>query len=257
MHGGLGNQLFQYAAGRSLADKLNTALVVVADMDGTPQSRESPRRPFALPLFGRARYTHSPAFPDYAYLSDRESNYVRYKIGKIIGSKYVCRNKKHPAYEASVHRRPIGTCLQGHYQEHRYFSDNSKKIRDYLSFTTPLTGANMELARQIRQDCNAVSLHFRRGDYLKPPFDRHMEKVSMSYYQRATNHIADKTGGTLKLYVFSDDIEWVRRNCRFDWPTQFVGINDGSNPYYDLYLQSLCAHNIIANSTMSWWGGGG
>ena len=181
---------------------------------------------------------------------ERGENYLGYKIQKIFGSKYICQDKKHPYYDAAVLQRPAGSFLQGYYQDFRYFSDN-EAIRDDLSFTLPLAGANADKASQIRQDCNSVSLHFRRTDYLNPQISNFIATCPMAYYQRATNHIASKTGGPLKLYAFSDDVEWVRRNARFDWTTEFVDINDVLNAHYDLYLQSLCAHNIIANSTMS------
>ena len=90
----------------------------------------------------------------------------------------------------------------------------------------------------------------RGTDYLTPEMSG-ISACSMAYYERTTNHIARKTGGSLKLYVFSDGVEWARRNARLDGPNEFVNINDVFNAHYDLYLQSLCAHNVIANSTMS------
>ncbi len=255
--GGLGNQLFQYATARTIADRLCVELVCVTKWFGSKGNVTnpiSPQRAFGLKHFKHARYSVMENVPRHVLNPfSKSNNYVLYKIRKILVSKYTHSEIKCSSYDDSVHRIPSGVMLKGYYQNFRYFQHNQKRIKDDLVFTTPLTSANAELSDKIQQDSNSISLHFRRMDYLNPVIQHRMATCSMEYYRRALSYIFDKTGGGCKLYLFSDDIEWVKHNVDFDFRMEFVDINDNKNGHFDLHLQSLCSHNIIANSTMSLW----
>lgn len=99
---------------------------------------------------------------------------------------------------------------------------------------------------------NSVSVHIRRGDYLLRKHSKIHGLCSLEYYLQAIQFIKSKSKDPV-FYFFSDDIPWARENfCNPSY--KFVDCNSGSNSCLDLYLMSQCKHNIIANSTFSWWG---
>ena len=123
--------------------------------------------------------------------------------------------------------------LNGYWQSQKYFYDISSKIRKELS-------SNLD----ISQDENSVSIHVRRTDYLNL---QHIHPVqTVEYYQNAI----DEIGPVDKIYVFSDDISWCETNLKFN-NVEFVKNNTA---IFDMWKMSACTHNIIANSSFSWWG---
>ena len=252
--GGIGNQMFQYAAGRSLADKLNCDLVLDTSYFASKNNLNgvSPVREYCLNHF-QVRVAKKKELSVIYYKRD---NWLRYKIQKIFGNQsYVYKEKTFPFYDDSLQHRPIGTYLIGEFQSHKYFFKNEKRIENDLVFTTPLAGANADLAAQIAETPNSISLHFRRGDYLVPPFSKALANCPMEYYQMAANHIAQKMrGGQITCFIFSNDVEFVRNNLNIGHKAIIVDANDEKTGHFDMHLQSLCHHNIIANSSMSWWG---
>ena len=118
-----------------------------------------------------------------------------------------------------------------------------------------LNAQNRELLAQIAA-CGdaAVFAHVRRGDYTLESTRRIFGLCSLDYYARAEKMIAERIGVTPHLFVFSDDMEWVRANYRSDFPLTYVDINSGNKPYLDINLMRSCRHGITANSTFSWWG---
>jgi hypothetical protein len=112
----------------------------------------------------------------------------------------------------------------------------------------------LEWLDQVRSG-NSVSVHVRRGDYARNPQASKFHGVlNPEYYLQALSHLTRKYG-SLEVFVFSDDLEWVRGNIRFDAPTHYVEGNARDASHIDMLLMSNCAHNIIANSTFSWWAG--
>ena len=255
LSGGIGNQLFQYSAGRSLADKLNCDLKVDLSWFYSKRNLESnisPKRSYCLNHFNNTRFILSSDYPNVIY--EKERNYIRHKLQKMFGyPKHIYIEKTFPFYDSSINEVSKGMYLIGEFHSERYFKSNEKKIREDLKFTTPLNDANLELKSQILDVKNSVSIHIRRGDYLKPPFNKKLVTCTMEYYQNAANYISDKVSSSLNFFIFSNDPEWVKKNLNLDYKFTIVDINKEDYGHFDLVLQSLCSHNIIANSTMSWW----
>ena len=99
----------------------------------------------------------------------------------------------------------------------------------------------------------SISLHIRRGDYLTPENAETHCLCSPSYYQNAIQYIVQRVENP-HFFIFSDDITWVFDNFKMPYPYTIVNVNDSYTGYYDLELMRNCKHNIIANSTFSWWG---
>ena len=139
--------------------------------------------------------------------------------------------------------------MVGRYQEYYYLENIKEDILKDFSFSqnTPIS-VNRYKSGIIMN--NSVSIHIRRGDYTgKKEFDI----CTMTYYKNAIDYIQNKEKN-LVYYIFSDDLEWTKSN--FDFLDNHYIVDNSqydSSDYYDLYLMSICKHNIIPNSTFSWW----
>ena len=112
--------------------------------------------------------------------------------------------------------------------------------------------ANQAASLAIRA-CESVSVHIRRGDYLSnPAFYRFHGVCAVEYYEAAVGHLAGAVENPC-FFLFSDDLDWARRNLRLDYPVTYVDHNGEDKDYEDLRLMSQCKHHIIANSSFSWW----
>jgi hypothetical protein len=141
--------------------------------------------------------------------------------------------------------------LSGFWQSERYFANHGHQLRTDLVLKKPLPSAAVKLAVQMASS-PSVAMHVRRGDYLTDPKALVKHGVtSAHYYQTALQLMIEKLGG-VDLYVFSDDPDWVRTNIQH---SNIIFVSDfGFSAEQDLWLISVCQHQIIANSSFSWWG---
>ena len=142
--------------------------------------------------------------------------------------------------------------LQGYWQSEKYFYD----IRDILLNELTLKfDPDRDNKKHLKDIINSesVSIHVRRGDYVKNPHTRAYHGIcSLDYYKRALKKIGSLVENP-KYYVFSDDPDWTKENLKIKGKVVFI-INNSNKEYEDLRLMRACKHNIIANSTFSWWG---
>ena len=136
-----------------------------------------------------------------------------------------------------------------HYQTEKYFKDIENELRKDYTFPLIIDNENKQILDKIK-NTNSISLHIRRGDYITSKSFK--EICSMNYYKNAIE-IIYKNVKKPYFFIFSNDINWCRKN--FDMENIiFIDNNKGKNSYKDMQLMSSCKHNIIANSTFSWWG---
>jgi hypothetical protein len=139
--------------------------------------------------------------------------------------------------------------LDGYWQNELYFKDIEKTIRSDFQFVRPIDERNKNIAELIKNS-NSVSIHIRRGDYINNQL--YSGICTEDYYQKAIRFINAKLKNKT-FFVFSDDIQWCKSHFNSD-NFHFVQGNEGTNSYKDMQLMSYCKHNIIANSSFSWWG---
>jgi len=240
LFGGAGNQMFQYAAGRALADKLGCAL----QLDNRYVAGSADRGD-CFAHYTQARFTRDGALPP-----AKADGMLRYGLWRGLGRAPRIYREKTLGFDPGLLRLSPGQYLHGYWQSERYFADIADQIRADLTFTTVLDGPNAEVAAQIAQAALPVALHVRRGDYIAAGA---YAAMTPEYYRRAAAHIAEVSGGAPTCFVFSNDPGWARENLNLGFETVVVDINDETTGHFDLHLQSLCAHNVIANSTFSWW----
>lgn len=242
LFGGAGNQLFQYAAGRALADHLGTDLAVDKRY---------------LPLGGKTRadcFLHhkSARFVDNVALPPAKMDgAVKYAAWRALGRNPRFHREEGLGFNADFFDLSDGVYLHGYWQSERYFENIAAQLRGDLRMTTPLDEANAEMAARIGQADGSVSAHVRRGDYVG---DGSYAICAPEYYRDGVARIAEETGKAVTVFVFSNDPDWARENLELGAETVIVDINDETKGHFDLHLQTLCDHNIIANSTFSWWG---
>lgn len=141
----------------------------------------------------------------------------------------------------------------GTWQSEMYFKDISKEIIETFQFNKDLISTYTLSILEKMKNHVTVGLHVRRGDYLNKAFiDGFGKCCNLQYYQNAIQIITTQVKNPLFL-IFSDDILWCKENIKVK-QCLYIDKNIGENSWQDMYLMSKCSHNIIANSTFSWWG---
>lgn len=126
---------------------------------------------------------------------------------------------------------------------------NRKAVLKRFTFKTNSLNAYTKRLSNEMKSCQSVAIHLRRTDYIDIP---EFNTYGLDYYYNAIKYI-ESICGPCKVFVFSDDIEWCRQNINFA-DVVFVDGNQGDDYWQDMYLMTQCNHNVIANSTFSWWG---
>lgn len=247
--GGLGNQMFQYAAARRLA--LKRGMPLKLDLSAFPSD---PLRDFSLAPFNvQAQFATAQELAKVkgkSFAGRLES--VLFRLRRKV-TWTVMTEKGLSPFKPALLRASGNVYLAGYWQDERYFLDAADTIRADLTLKEALSPESRAVAGQI-QSTESVSMHIRRGDYVSNPKTYRLHGVcSMAYYQQSVDLIAEKIAMP-HFFIFSDDPGWVRDNFRLEHPATFVTHNGLDRDYEDLHLLSLCRHHIIANSSFSWWG---
>ena len=182
----------------------------------------------------------------------RIANVLSIKTGfpGIQTSRYFIENEY--SYNASIENTGKDCFLSGYWQSSRYFMAIEFLIREEFKFQKVSDKKNVNKVAQIKNE-NSVSLHIRRKDFVNNKYHDIHGTCSIEYYLKAVKYIADMIKSP-HFFIFSDDIEWAGTNLNLAFPYEFVSGNTGELSYIDMQLMSLCKHNIIANSSFSWWG---
>lgn len=251
--GGLGNQMFQYAAARSLSFEHQTKLKL--------DTRE-----FAYHGFRKYSLNHFNIQEEFASKREIENllGYYKCKAAKLMkflrldaSAQIIHFNniveEKNLFFDKDFLFNPDDTYLKGYWQSEKYFSDIKDIIRQEFSFKAAQAKTNAEISESIR-NTESVSIHFRRADYVNNPITNEYHGLcDISYYKTAIELILEKVSNPC-FFVFSDEPEWVKENFSINFPTTIVTHNGSLHAHEDLRLMTQCKHNIIANSSFSWWG---
>jgi len=237
LHGRLGNQMFQYAAARGLAARLGVP--VALDPRGAIRRGEGVlTRVFDLPLAEPARLP-----------PDRHARPLSYAAWRLFGRSPRFRRERGLGYNPAIETWGDDSYLHGYWQSERYFAHVAGAIRRDFAFPAFSTTQNAEMAARIDETL-AISLHVRRGDYVT--LGAHTV-CDAAYYSRALDAVLDGPDGTPTVFVFSDDPDWAKQNLPLPVEKVVVDFNGPGTDFEDMRLMSLCRHNIIGNSSFSWW----
>lgn len=250
--GGLGNQMFQYAAARSLEEFHCTDLKLDLGWYSQKFDINTTLRNYELQCFKlNAMIANEKEKEGFA----KRNASKWYKLCE----KFKPISRKRVYYEPYYHYNPKFFCLSknvylyGYYQSEKYFKSIRNILLTEFNWKTLPSGKNKEVLELIDKT-ESVSLHIRRGDYISNSTANKQHGVcSLSYYQKCLADIK-KHLTTPHFFVFSDDIPWAKENLKVDAETTFVDHNNIDHGFEDMRLMSHCKHNIIANSSFSWWG---
>lgn len=233
--GGLGNQMFQAAAGLALAERLGADLVI----DMSYYAKDRRERGFALDVFplvgdGMAAVT----------MPNRVWSKLR-TLAHLPGASRVYREPDF-GYDPAFETLTAPVSLDGYFQSERYFADAADTIRAAFAPPEPADTASLDIAAAGPFGV----LHVRRGDYLTAANQALFTSLDAGYYGRALNELPDD----LPVVVLSDDVRWAHDNIEARQALIFPGLERPRPPLADLWLMSRASHHIIANSSFSWWG---
>lgn len=251
--GGLGNQMFQYAAGRALAARRGGDFAIDRGDFAVYRTHAYGLHNFALEVADVP-----PALvprPAGQGIWPRCRGRVRDLVDRVAGRPPLTKVvEAGQTFDPAVAGLPDNVYLDGYWQSERYFADHADLIRADFAIRAAPSPENRRWLEMIGQG-KAVSLHVRRGDYVTSAAANTVHGTcDLDYYDRAVADMRTRLGDPV-FFVFSDDPAWVRDNLRFDGATHhFVANNDAATNYEDLRLMAACDHHVIANSTFSWWG---
>lgn len=217
LQGGLGNQLFQWAVSKSLSNKYNTDI-----------------------YFETSYFIGISSGPVTKWELDIDK--LNIDVNTSMGNTL---DKKLSIVNDNFHFQEIenDSFLDGYWQSERYFKDIEPEIRELLKM--PIETKEYILEKYPILNSNTVSMHIRRGDYIN--LQNYHPLQTLEYYEKAYNILNESN---INVIIFSNDIEWCKSNLFFENMT-FI---ENETNITDLYIMSLCKHNIIANSSFSWWG---
>jgi len=248
---GLGNQLFQYAAGKSLAERLGASLKLDIRWYES-ESKSHTKRIYALGRFG---VREELADPEEARRFRGTSLYargVRHFFAADRRLRYRRIERREDYFDSPALARLKGIYLQGFWQSEDFFCDQADAVRAALSEPIAMAAPGDPVARKLYEE-ESVAVHVRRGDYAtNPVYAASYGLCEPSYYEAAARHILERKPAA-RFFVFSDDQAWAASNLRLPGPTEFVSAPDEGDGFGDFKLMRTCRHFIISNSTFSWW----
>lgn len=246
LSGGLGNQMFQYAAGRSLAVRLGVPLVLDLSWFGGQAERQFALAPFRIEAMQRSLCSWLP--PRSRALTSR---FFRRWLPRIMDVPVWREPHFHYSTEFATMSGPV--FLEGYWQSERFFREiRSLLLREFVLWES-LPTACAKLLDEINK-CDAICIHVRRGDYLSNPVAAKVHGTcTVGYYRSGIGELCQGLTSP-HCFVFSDDPDWVRAFLAFDCPMTVVDLNGSKDAHLDLVLMAACRHFLIANSSLSWWG---
>lgn len=236
VEGGLGNQMFQYALYVFFANRnINTKADISKFKDYKLHNGYELERIFNIKTV-------------YAGKKERAVVKALSKFLRLLRSHpYKEKQRMQWKFQPAVTKIKFGF-LKGYWQSEQYFEQVSPIVRQHFAFPAFEDAKNQQMLALILNS-HSVSLHIRRGDYLS--IDQ-PAALPLEYYEEAIQLMNASVPGAT-FFIFSDDIDWARQHIK-EKNLHFIDWNTGSESFKDMQLMSLCRHNIIANSSFSWWG---
>ena len=242
--GGLGNQMFQYAMGRSLSEQSSMPL----KLDISSYENYKPHSFLLDRLNIKAEIA-----------SREEINQVKKKKREF---KFPFTNRRSINYvkeegftfNPEVLKLKTSTYFSGYWQSEKYFKNIETHIRKEFVLKKELAQSREKIFKEILASRKPVSIHVRRGDYVSnAKANAFHGTCEPEWYAKAIQEIR-KNSVEITPVVFSDDIDWVKKNIELDCNVIWVEPDEDGHDFEDMYLMSVCQNHITANSTFSWWG---
>lgn len=253
LKGGMGNQMFQYALGKKISI-LNNDPDLFLDISFYKKNKIK-KNVKNLITFGKNLYKNGIK----SAIRQQEVNKRSYSLNIFHLSDTIKIVKKSNfkkieeinefTFDKNILKCKGNFIYEGYFNTEKYFLDIKKYIQQDFTIKQKYLKNIKEEQRKIEKT-NSISIHLRRGDYLS---DKQANKTffvcDLEYYTKAIKIMEEKVSNPY-FFIFSDDIDWIKNNLQFKKNVEFISCKKS---YEDFYLMSKCKHNIIANSTFSWW----
>ena len=254
---GLGNQLFQYACGRALSLRNNDIL----KLDLTVWDQFEDFRTFKGAWMTEDGYLDPYSLQHFNIVeniaSHDEIQQLKYPRGRLSSLYFKIRTKLglfNVSFVPRILKKKGDQYLDGYWQTEKYFRDHAATIRNELTLKKPMSSEAQDLLKEIQSKKISIAIHVRRGTITKAGSTHLFFGIcSNSYYERAIDLILKKINGGAHIFVFSDSINLVKDEISIKYPVTYVTPKMMTD-YEELILMSMCNHNVIANSSFSWWG---
>ncbi|MDR1544516.1 MAG: alpha-1,2-fucosyltransferase [Prevotellaceae bacterium] len=264
--GGLGNQMFIYAFCLELQKRGQKARLFVPFKHN---SKKYGHQGYELEkIFGI--HTKSTFLLDfYAQILRFFPKKYREKLYQLIGIYMVKVEKNFIFYPEVFDFKHKNELFRGTWQSEKFFENTKNDVKKAFVFDENLLSEETKKLKNEIENTNSVSIHIRRGDYLSAQYANGFANIcTMNYYKKAVEKIlvdfryrenqpliirGEKFKENVKFFIFTDDKDWVQENFKLE-NAAYVTHNSGGNSWQDMYLMSRCKHNIVANSSFSWWG---
>ena len=252
---GLGNQMFQYAFYLELQYKYpgNKITMDICNFYGSMNNHNGYELERIFGIKANICPKHEALMlADYYPRQNKLISKCYYWRKIVFGQKDCFITVDDPTYfyESVFKLNPLKSYMfRGNWINENYFTDVREQLFMDFHFPPIIDKQNQQLLHEIEMN-ESVSIHVRRGDYLNTG----MCKPGIEYYKHALNEIYKRIGKKIKCFIFSDDTEYVKREFKFLDNYVLIDNNRGGSSYRDMQLMTYCKHNIIANSTFSFWG---
>lgn len=251
--GGLGNQMFQYAAGHALATRLGVPLL----LDRSFLDQRGPQVTWTQRAFELNAFQLDPVFAK-ADLVDRILRRSNSRLLRLLPSPGLSQwrhfREKDKTFDPAFEKVSSPVLIDGFWQSERYFQHIGDALRTelFVPRSAPSEQNAMHAAR-ISTGTSA-SLHVRLGDYVSnPEAARYHGVCSWDYYREAATWLVEQRGVD-HFHIFTDTPEIVRNTLQLPFPHTVIAHNTGAAAAWDLWLMRQARHHIVANSSFSWWG---
>lgn len=240
--GGIGNQLFQYVFGQYIRYRYNQD---VCYDDNAFVTVDCLRKPELEAVKGNIVYNNQCSFSKYKGIVNRG---LRYVFQAHPRHHFIMEGDKIPL----EYKRDHLYFIQGYWQDIKYYAWLCDNVKDFELGGREFPLQLESFREEIISSTHSLSIHVRRGDYFSPRNIRTYGVCTVGYYQRAIDEICLRVE-IEKIFVFSDDLDWVRGNLSLSKKATYLP-NYDVNQFAYIQLMSLCRHHVISNSSFSWWG---
>jgi len=254
INGGLGNQMFQYSLGRVLSHLNRSDLKLDLSAYDNQKSIDTIRN-YELNIFSNINSSMADKITLNSFTKPNKlklllNHFLKFKLNAY--PKNWIKEINHE-YNKNILNLRGDFLLDGYWQNEKYFKNYRNLILKDFTFPKLISKNNMSLIKTISGK-KSVAIHVRRGDYITNKYAKEYHGLaSITYYKKSIELIKTKVNNPL-FVVLSDDSEWCMNNLPVPKNSIFVDHNKNANSFEDMRVMSLCEHNIIANSSFSWWG---
>jgi len=247
LKGGLGNQMFQYAFSKNYALRGHK---VYLDLFAYrfPSKTGRPVKYELASLFN----VKTPELPEWSYQYLYSGNLAWRALRKVNAMRMRRLMETDLRYDETYLHHTGNVWFSGYFQNENYFKNIAEDVRRDFTYSRPVP-AKLQKVHEDILNCESVSIHVRRGDFLTTGKNTH-GVLPLSYYRDAIAFIQARVRSP-KYFVFTDDADWVRGAFSVlleDYV--LVEHPSHSDSLVDIFLMTRCKHNVTANSSFSWWG---